>query len=95
MRSLLERGGHDNLDVVVVYDLDTPESVLDELRAVAGDKLDLVPYAKPFNFSEKCNLGVVASYGEIVVLLNDDIEIESGRTSSAGCAARCSTTASA
>ena len=77
VRTLLERGGHDNLDVVVVYDLDTPESVLDELRAVAGGKLDLVPYAKPFNFSEKCNLGVVASYGEIVVLLNDDIEIES------------------
>ncbi len=30
---------------------------------VAGERLVLVPYAKPFNFSEKMNLGVVASSG--------------------------------
>jgi GT2 family glycosyltransferase len=34
-----------------------------------------VPYDRPFNFSEKCNQGVIASYGEVVVLLNDDVEI--------------------
>jgi len=77
VRSLVERGGHDNLEVVVVYDAETPDSVLDDLMALPVPDLQLVPYAKPFNFSEKCNLGVTSSYGEVVVLLNDDIEIES------------------
>jgi len=75
VRSLLERGGHDNLDIVLVHDTDTPASVLDEVESLVGDRLQRVPYDRPFNFSEKCNLGVIASYGEVVVLLNDDVEI--------------------
>lgn len=75
VRSLLAHGGHDNLEVVVVHDPQTPARVLAELRRVAGDVLQLVPYEGRFNFSEKCNLGVVSSYGEVVVLLNDDVEI--------------------
>jgi glycosyltransferase involved in cell wall biosynthesis len=77
VRSLLARGGHANVDVVVVHDVETPAQVLDELDAVAGDRLELVPYDREFNFSEKCNLGVLASYGDVVVLLNDDVEITS------------------
>jgi O-antigen biosynthesis protein len=50
--------------------------VLDELVEIAPD-VQLVPYPKPFNFSEKCNLGAESSYGDVVVLLNDDVEIES------------------
>jgi GT2 family glycosyltransferase len=75
VRSLLERGGHDNLDIVLVHDTHTPVSVLDEVEGMVGDRLQRVPYDRPFNFSEKCNQGVIASYGEVVVLLNDDIEI--------------------
>ena len=54
-----------------------PDEVLDELRALPVPDLQLVHYPKRFNFSEKCNLGVTSSYGDVVVLLNDDIEIES------------------
>jgi O-antigen biosynthesis protein len=75
VRSLLARGGHDNLDIVLVHDTDTPASVLDEVESLAGDRLQRVPYDRPFNFSEKCNQGVLASYGDVVVLLNDDVEI--------------------
>jgi glycosyltransferase involved in cell wall biosynthesis len=75
VRSLLERGGHDNLDVVLVHDTETPASVLTEVESLVGERLQLVPYDRPFNFSEKCNLGVIASYGDVVVLLNDDVEI--------------------
>jgi glycosyltransferase involved in cell wall biosynthesis len=77
VRSVLAKGGHANVQIVVVYDTGTPEDVLDELRHVANDRLVLVEYSKPFNFSEKCNVGVLASSGEVIVLLNDDIQLAS------------------
>lgn len=77
VRSLLERGGHENLEVVVVYDTGTPRHVLEELRGLGVRHLTLIEYTKPFNYSEKCNIGVAASYGSVVLLLNDDIEIVS------------------
>jgi GT2 family glycosyltransferase len=77
VRSLLEHAGHDNVEIVVVHDSHTPARALQLLRKAAGRQLRLVRYDKPFNFSEKCNLGVLASYGDVVVLLNDDIEVVS------------------
>lgn len=77
VRSVLRRGGHANLELVVVHDEGTPAAVLEQLRADAGDLVRLVPYNKPFNFSEKCNLGVLASDGDVVLLLNDDVELAS------------------
>ena len=47
-----------------------------EIRCRAS-RLVLVPYDAPFNFSEKCNLGVLRSTGEVIVLLNDDVEVKS------------------
>ena len=49
--------------------------VLDELRDVAGDRLRLVPFDGPFNFSAKINLGAARSEGEHLLLLNDDMEV--------------------
>ncbi|MDF1606176.1 glycosyltransferase [Nocardioides sp. YIM 152315] len=77
VRSLIERGGHDNLEIVVVHDTDTPPVVLDRLRTLAGDRLVLLAYDRPFNFSEKCNLGVLAATSDLLLLLNDDTEIVS------------------
>lgn len=74
-RSALDCTDHDNVEVVLVYDAVMPSSALDEAKEVCGDRLVLVPYGKPFNFSEKCNLGVLASSGERVVLLNDDVRV--------------------
>lgn len=77
VRSLLEHTDHENLEVVVVYDAGTPESVLDDLRELCGYRLVLKQYDRPFNFSEKCNLGFLASTGDTIVFLNDDMEVES------------------
>ncbi len=77
VRSALARTNHTRLEFVVVYDPPTPSEVLDELREIAGDRLVLVPYAEPFNFSAKCNVGFVAARGEAIVLLNDDMEVTS------------------
>lgn len=77
VRSLLEHTNHELLEVVVVYDTATPPEVLVELREVAGDKLVLTEYAAEFNFSDKCNTGYLASRGDVVVMLNDDMHIAS------------------
>ncbi|QAY63380.1 glycosyltransferase [Xylanimonas allomyrinae] len=75
VRSLVDLAGDVDLEIVVVYDPPTPATVLDELREIAGTDLVLVPYTKPFSYSEKCNVGVAASSGTYVVQLNDDVEI--------------------
>lgn len=77
VRSLLEHTSHANLEVVVVYDAETPQAVMEEIRELCGEKLIEKLYEKPFNFSEKCNLGFLAASGDTVVFLNDDMEIES------------------
>lgn len=77
VRTLLAHTDHTDLEIVVVYDLDTPPTVLQELRELCGDKLVEKSYDRPFNFSEKCNLGFLSSTGDIIVFLNDDIEVES------------------
>lgn len=75
VRSALTKTALGNVEVVVVHDADTPEPALAELREVAGDQLVLVPYDQPFNFAEKCNLGVLHARGDVIVLLNDDVEV--------------------
>jgi len=77
VRSALAATRHQNLEVVIVYDTPTPPAVLDELRDLAGDRLVLVPYDDPFNYSRKMNLGVLASSGDRIVLLNDDVQVRS------------------
>ena len=62
----------------MVHDAETPAEALAGVREAAADvPLQLVAYDKAFNFSEKCNLGVVASHGDVVVLMNDDTEMHS------------------
>jgi len=74
--SIVERSSYSNFEIVVVYDTPrTTDSVLRNLREIAGKKLVEVPYGKTFNFSEKCNLGVVRSSGDIVILINDDTQV--------------------
>lgn len=75
VRSVLEKGGHDNLEFVVVHDDSTPEWVLTQLLELAGERLKLLPYHNEFNFSEKCNLGALAASGDLLVILNDDVEL--------------------
>ena len=77
VRSLVERGGHDNLEIIVVHDTTTPPRVIDLLRQVAPRQLRLVPYGRAFNISEKYNLGAVTATGSAIVFLDDDTEIVS------------------
>ena len=58
---------------VVVVDPATPGHVRYELDKVP---VRLVEGMGPFNYSARCNAGVAASSGELVVLLNDDVLVE-------------------
>jgi O-antigen biosynthesis protein len=75
VRSIVETSTYENYEILVVADTSIPPAVLDELREIGGDRLRLVDYDEPFNFSAKINLGAAHSEGEHLLLLNDDIEV--------------------
>lgn len=77
VRSVLRYAGYPRFEIVVVYDTPTPPAVLDELRRIGGDRVRLVEFDQPFNFSAKCNVGFLHSRGDVVVMLNDDTEVRS------------------
>ena len=60
--------------IVVVHDVDTPSTVIDDLLATADDRLLLVPFREPFNFARKCNVGALHATGSVLCLLNDDVK---------------------
>lgn len=75
VRSIVESSTYEDYEIVCVTDAETDPAVLGELGEIAGDRLRLVAFERPFNFSAKVNLGVARSEGEHVLLLNDDIEV--------------------
>ena len=71
VQSILEKSSYPNYEIVLVHD--NVEQLDPELKKlVSNTKVKLVWYAKPFDFSDKCNTGVLSSEGDIVILLNDD-----------------------
>ncbi|WP_321936405.1 glycosyltransferase [Paraburkholderia sp. J8-2] len=60
-----------NIEIIVIHNCDLDESRLSELSARG---VRLVAYQGDFNVARKLNLGVAESRGELLLLLNDDIE---------------------
>ena len=59
----------------------TNSALIEQLRAASeevDDRVRLVPYDKPFNFSAKCNAGARAATGECLIFFNDDVEATEG-----------------
>lgn len=75
VRSITERSTYPNYEVVAVLDRGTPPGAVTELETMLGERLTVVWYDRPFNFSDKTNCGVLAASGEFVLLLNDDVEV--------------------
>ncbi|MDH2416914.1 glycosyltransferase [Nocardioides sp. CER19] len=74
VRSMAESSRRHAVEFVVVYDDPTPPAVLDELRAIPGVTLQLVPFHEKFNFAAKCNVGAIKATGDVLVFLNDDVQ---------------------
>lgn len=75
IRSIIELSTYSNLEFVIVIDDVAEPGVVIELESLLGDRLSMVPWSRPFNFSEKINAGVVRARGEYVLILNDDIQV--------------------
>ncbi|MGO4441175.1 glycosyltransferase family 2 protein [Rhizobium sp. RAF56] len=75
LATIFERSSYPNFEVVVV---DNGSSDVDALAVLDRYPLIRVPYLEPFNFSRANNLGVAASTGDVLVLLNNDTEILDG-----------------
>lgn len=75
LKSILATSTYPDYEVVCVADTSTDPSMLGELRALGGERLRVVAYEEPFNFSAKVNLGAEHSSGEHLLFLNDDMEV--------------------
>jgi O-antigen biosynthesis protein len=75
VRSILATSTYPDYEIVCVADEDTDPAMLEELRALGGERLRIVAYDQPFNFSAKVNLGAAHSDGEHLLFLNDDMEV--------------------
>lgn len=74
VQSIFDRSTYSNYEIVLVHD--TVDKLDTSLSPIVLDKrVNLVWYSKPFDFSEKCNLGVIESTGDVIILLNDDTEV--------------------
>jgi GT2 family glycosyltransferase len=76
VRSIVADSTYTNYEIVPVVDPTTDPDLLAELAEIAGERLRPVVFEGTFNFSAKVNTGAAHGRGEIVVLLNDDIEVD-------------------
>ncbi|MGZ5004641.1 MAG: glycosyltransferase, partial [Chthoniobacterales bacterium] len=62
---------YQDLEIVIV----TNSLLIEALNSLTSGRSDFrfVRYDKPFNFSEKCNLGAAAASGARLIFLNDDV----------------------
>ena len=73
IRSIAERSTHEDVEFVVVADTETPSDVLD--RLTGSDRVTVIPFDGPFNFSATINAGRAAANGSLLLFLNDDTEL--------------------
>ena len=76
LNGVLNRTDYPNLEVIVIdHDSAQPEthSLFDDLKR--DDRVRVVPYSGPFNFSDMNNHAVSMATGSILALLNNDVDI--------------------
>jgi glycosyltransferase involved in cell wall biosynthesis len=76
VNSILRQTTYANYEIVVVHDYKDGAPIYN-IDLGADPRVKVVPYQAPFNFSDKCNVGVKASSGDVIVLLNDDVQLVS------------------
>ncbi len=78
IESILSRSSYAAIELVVVTTPGTPRELRGCLEALIdghGAVPRFVHDDRPFNFSNVCNVGAVATRGEVLIFLNDDTEV--------------------
>jgi len=75
VESIVRESTYENYEIVAVLDDAVGPGTRTRLEAAAGDRLHVVPYQEPFNFSRKVNLGTLHATGDVLILLNDDTAV--------------------
>ena len=75
LKSIIQTTTYPNYEVLVVLDKNAFRENASLKETMSDERISIVDYDKPFNFSDKCNVGAVSSSGEILLFLNDDMEI--------------------
>lgn len=63
--------------VVIDNDSREPEAVAYLQQLAATDTARVVRYPHPFNYAAQCNVGVRAARGDLIALVNNDVEVAS------------------
>lgn len=72
VNSIQTQSTYRNFEIIVVDGADISAAVL---SAIAAPNLRIIHGSQPFNYSRRMNLGIAEARGEIVLMLNDDIEV--------------------
>ena len=75
VRSMLAQTTYDNWELVLVTSEGTPAVAIEEVAALAGERLTLAPVTGPFNFSHSIIEGARVARGTYLLLLIDDTEV--------------------
>lgn len=78
LQTVLERTTYPNFEIVVVDNGSVDEQVKALYQKVASDRVRILDASIPFNFSRLVNMGAAAGKGDIILLLNNDIEVLDG-----------------
>lgn len=74
IQSIFELSTFSNFEIICVLDCEASPSVVARLKTYSN-KVRILDWFSPFNFSKKINFGVANSNGDYILLLNDDIEV--------------------
>ena len=77
VQNIVDNSTYPSFDIVVVRDVNPDGSVVHPFTLPEMKKLKFVDFYDSFNIATKWNAGVLASRGEIVVVLDDDTQVAS------------------
>ena len=76
IQSILSKTSYPNYELLVVDNLSQEKSSIDYLQTLRNsDRIRVIEYSNPFNFSAINNFAVNQSSGSVVLLLNNDTEV--------------------
>jgi len=75
IESILNISTYRNIEIIVVNDVHPDGTSFHIFDTPNDPRIKVINYGKPFNFSDKCNIGFLASRGDVVIMLNDDTQV--------------------